>query len=81
MFFTQMIAEIAKVFSQFFSYEQTSVEHQSETHTIKNSKNAKKAIDYAEKIIFLCDDEIRKFSDQKTQKKYEKYRKCFFKYN
>ena len=37
--FTQMIAEIAKVFSEFFSYEQTSVEHQSETHTIKTAKN------------------------------------------
>jgi len=79
--FTQMIAEIAKVFSEFFSYEQTSVEHQSETHTIKTAKNTKKAIDYAEKIIFLCDEEIRKYSDEKTQKKYKKLRKCFFKYN
>jgi len=79
--FTQMIAEIAKVFSEFFSYEQTSVEHQSETHTIKNAKNTKKAIDYAEKIIFLCDEEIKQYSDEKTQKKYQKLRKCFFKYN
>jgi len=76
-----MIAEIAKVFSEFFSYEQTSVEHQSETHTIKTAKNTKKAIDYAEKIIFLCDEEIKKYSDEKTQKKYQKFRKCFFKYN
>lgn len=78
--FSQAIAEIAKVLSQFFAYEQTSVEHQSETHTIKSSKNSKKAIDYAEKIIFLCDKEIEK-SDSKTQKKYQKLRRCFFKYN
>lgn len=78
--FSQMIAEIAKVLSQFFAYEQTSVEHQSETHTIKNSKSAKKAIDYAEKIIFLCDKEIEN-SDNKVQKKYQKLRRCFFKYN
>ena len=79
--FSQMIAEIAKVLSQFFAYEQTSVEHQSETHSIKDSKNSKKAIDYAEKIIFLCDKEIEEHSDNKTQKKYQKLRRCFFKYN
>ena len=47
----------------------------------KTAKNTKKAIDYAEKIIFLCDEEIKKYSDEKTQKKYQKLRKCFFKYN
>ena len=74
------IAEISKIFSSFFNYEQTVTERQSETYTIKSSKKSDKAIDIAEKIIFLADEEI-KHSDQKTQKKYEKLRKQFFKYN
>ena len=74
------IAEISKIFSSFFNYEQTATERQSETYTIKSSKKSDKAIDIAEKIIFLADEEI-KHSDQKTQKKYEKLRKQFFKYN
>ena len=74
------IAEISKIFSSFFNYEQTATERQSETYTIKGSKKSDKAIDIAEKIIFLADEEI-KHSDQKTQKKYEKLRKQFFKYN
>lgn len=74
------IAEISKIFSSFFNYEQTATERQSETYTIKGSKKSEKAIDIAEKIIFLADEEI-KHSDQKVQKKYEKLRKQFFKYN
>lgn len=75
------VAEISKIFSSFFSYEQTATERQSETYTIKGSKKSEKAINIAEKIIFLADEEIKQHSTEKVQKKYQKLRKQFFKFN
>lgn len=54
----------------------TSKERQSETEVIKSKKKKTKAVEYAEKIIFLADK-----TELKDDRTYKRYRKLFFKYN
>ncbi len=77
----EAIEEVSKIFSSFFNYETVAKEKQAETTVIKGGKNKAKAVEYAEKIIFLVDDLVEKKAEEKTQKKYKKLRKNFFKYN
>lgn len=53
-----------------------SKERQSETEIVKSKKNKDKAINIAEKIIFMADK-----TELRVDRKYKAYRKLFFKYN
>lgn len=64
----EAVAEIAKVVSSYFGYEQTATERQSETRVIKGGKKQEKAIEYAEQIIFLVDDLIKEQGDKKRRR-------------
>lgn len=74
------ISEIAKAIAEIFNYKETATERQSETNVIKKSKNKDKACNVAEEIIFIADKFIAD-TDEKTQRKYARLRKKFFKYN
>lgn len=67
-FFTA-ISEACKSFT-------TSKERQSETDVLKTKKKKSKAVEYAEKIIFMADK-----TELKDSRTYKHYRKLFFKYN
>ena len=54
----------------------TSKERQSETEVVKAKKRKDKAINIAEKIIFMADK-----TELKDNRRYKTYRKLFFKYN
>ena len=63
--------------SEGFKSFTTTKEHQSETGALKSLKKKTKAIEYAEKIIFLVDN----YEELASTKKYQKLRNQFFKYN
>lgn len=84
----ETIKEIASAIKEAFSYGNTKTSRQSETVVIKNTKNLRKANDYAEQIIFLVDrfffSDISKLEPidlDHFQHEYFKLRKKFFKYN
>ena len=70
---TALFTAIAEGFKSFAITK----EHQSETDVLKSLKHKTKAIEYAEKIIFLVDN----YEELASTKKYQKLRKQFFKYN
>ena len=75
-----MIESITAIFtaiSEGFKSFTTTKEHQSETDVLKSLKKKNKAIEYAEKIIFLVDE----YDELASTKKYQRLRKQFFKYN
>lgn len=65
---------------QIFSTVETNKNEQAHTVIIKDRSNYHKAIDYAEKIIFIVDKYDTMLS-QKDQKQYKWLREKFFKYN
>lgn len=69
---TTFFTALSEAFKGFTS----SKEHQSETQMLKIIKRYRIALDYAEKLIFLSDS-----TELKENKKYQWYRKKFFKYN
>ena len=74
-----MITAITACFdsiSNAFKCFTTSKERQSETEVVKVKKRKDKAINIAEKIIFLADQ-----TSLKDNRRYRAYRKLFFKYN
>lgn len=85
---TEAIKEIAATIKEAFSYGTARTERQSEITVINNSKNAQKAINYAEQIIFLVDrfffaDTVKteQLEVHDFEKEYFRLRKKFFKYN
>lgn len=52
-------------------------EHQSETDVLKTKTKKSKAVEYAEKIIFIADS----YPEVAKNNNYKRYRKLFFKYN
>lgn len=74
-----MITAITACFnsiSNAFKCFTASKERQSETEVVKVKKRKDKAINIAEKIIFLADQ-----TSLKDNRRYRSYRKLFFKYN
>jgi len=74
-----MITAITACFnsiSNAFKCFTTSKERQSETEVVRVKKRKDKAINIAEKIIFLADQ-----TSLKDNRRYRTYRKLFFKYN
>ena len=74
-----MITAITACFngiSNAFKCFTISKERQSETEVVKVKKRKDKAINIAEKIIFLAEQ-----TSLRTNRKYQAYRKLFFKYN
>lgn len=71
-----MIQAICNSIAEIFKNSSTSKEHMSEKQMLDLLKKKSKAIDFAEKIIFLADD-----SDIGKLKLYKFYRTKFFKYN
>lgn len=70
---TAVFTSIAEGFRSLIAVK----ERQSETNVLKTLKKRVKAVDYAEKIIFMAD----KVESLANDKHYQKYRKLFFKYN
>lgn len=73
---TEAIKAIFDAINSGFTTVNTCKEHQAETDVIKTKKKKSKAIEYAEKIIFLADE-----TELKDNRTYKRYRKLFFKYN
>lgn len=70
--FTALFTAIAESFKSLGIIK----EHQSESNALSTLKRKTKAVEYAEKIIFLVDK-----TDFVSDKTYQKLRKNFFKYN
>ena len=71
------LSSIFTAISDGFKSFTTAKEHQSETDVLKSLKSKKKAVEYAEKIIFVVD----KCNELSCSKDYQKLRKQFFRYN
>jgi len=76
MKFSILLNSIFTSVSEIFKHSTTQKEHQSETEMLKTLKRKDKAINFAEKLIFLADK-----SDVSSTKLYKYYRRNFFKYN
>ena len=76
-----MFASITAFFTalrESFIALSTCKEHQSETDLLKIKKSKNKAVDYAEQLVFYVES---KYPDIKSDKKYARLRRLFFKYN
>lgn len=75
-----MLATITAIFTALgegFKSLTSCKNRQSETTVLKDRKHLEKAVNYAEKLIFYIENRF----DLSTDKKYQRLRKNFFKYN
>lgn len=78
--FLSTLKAIFEAVAKIFGCKDTAIQRQSETAVVKHLKNAEKACNIAEQIIFLVDRK-NDISEELFAKTYKKLRKRFFKYN
>lgn len=72
-----VISNLFNMISEGFKSLAICKERQSETDVLKSKRTKSKAVDYAEKLIFYVDENY----DVADDKKYQRLRRYFFKYN